>query len=152
MIRLLNTPDIGRLTACVDSSSIDMLAGLSKCPIFRMPPCFWAAAILALNDASSSENAAASTRGPRVMPSYLLFIDGLDCPSVPARFWVRFYCRTEATTVARRGMARSIAGGARNRTCRRYLCRPAERVFDLADRTAARLKTDKPEREGAQHI
>src|SRR5262249_18841170 len=82
--RLLNTPAIGRLTSCVDSSSGDMLAGLSKCPIFRMPPGFWAAAILALDDASSSENAAASTRGPRVMPSYLLFMDGLDYPSEPA--------------------------------------------------------------------
>src|SRR5215471_7027991 len=102
MTRLLNTPDIGRLTACVDSSSIDILAGLSKCPIFRMPPCFWAAAILALDDASSSENAAASTHGPRVMPSYLLFMDGLDCPSEPARFRVRFYCPTGATAVARR--------------------------------------------------
>jgi hypothetical protein len=30
MTRLLNTPDIGRLTAWVDSSSIDMLAGLAK--------------------------------------------------------------------------------------------------------------------------
>src|ERR1700730_17658262 len=30
MTRLLNTPDIGRLTAWVDSSSIDVLAGLSK--------------------------------------------------------------------------------------------------------------------------
>src|SRR6516162_3730659 len=40
--RLLKTPIIGRLTATVDSSSSDMLAGLSKCGTFRMPPCFWA--------------------------------------------------------------------------------------------------------------
>jgi len=40
MTRLLNTPDIGRLTACVDSSSIDMLAGLSKWPMWRIPPAF----------------------------------------------------------------------------------------------------------------
>src|SRR5205085_2281373 len=33
--RLLKTPIIGRFTAAVDSSSIDMLAGLSKCPILR---------------------------------------------------------------------------------------------------------------------
>src|SRR6516225_2432431 len=44
MTRLLNTPDIGRLTAIVDSSSGDMLAGLSKWPIFITPPCFCAQA------------------------------------------------------------------------------------------------------------
>src|SRR5262252_124185 len=47
MTRLLNTPDIGRLTAWVDSSRGDMLAGLSKCPVFKMPPCFWANTVLA---------------------------------------------------------------------------------------------------------
>src|SRR6516165_11848955 len=36
MTRLLNTPIIGRLVASVDSSSIDMLAGLSKLPILRI--------------------------------------------------------------------------------------------------------------------
>jgi hypothetical protein len=36
MTRLLNTPIIGRLTASVDSSSIDMLAGLSKWPILSV--------------------------------------------------------------------------------------------------------------------
>src|SRR6516225_4668230 len=152
MTRLLNTPDIGRLTACVDSSSIDMLAGLSKCPIFRIPPCLWAAAIFALDAASSSENATASTHGPRVMPSYLLFMDGLHCPSEPARFRVRLYCPTRATAVAQRGVAKSIAGGVRSCTCRRYLCPPTERVVDLADRTAACRKTDKPENEGAEHV
>jgi hypothetical protein len=35
---------IGRFTASVDSSSIDMLAGLSKWPIFRVPPDFWESA------------------------------------------------------------------------------------------------------------
>src|SRR5215471_12447055 len=53
---------------------------------------------------------------------------------------------------ARRGVARSIAGGARSRTCRRYLCRPAERIVDFADRAAARFKTDKPESESAEHV
>jgi hypothetical protein len=58
--RLLNTPDIGRLTACVDSSSIDMLVGLSKWPSLRIPPGFWANAAWAANHASDSEPAAAS--------------------------------------------------------------------------------------------
>src|SRR6516225_5954520 len=39
-----------------------------------------------------------------------------------------------------------------SRTRGRYLSRPAERLVDLADRAAARLKTDKPEGEGAQHV
>jgi hypothetical protein len=38
MTRLLNTPDIGRFTASVASSSIDMLAGLAKWPILSVPP------------------------------------------------------------------------------------------------------------------
>ena len=36
-MELLNTPIIGRLVASVDSSSIDMLAGLSKWSIFEDP-------------------------------------------------------------------------------------------------------------------
>ena len=57
MTRLLNTPIIGRLVASVDSSSIDMLAGLSKWPILRIPPCFapmpspWAATARSLSRA-----------------------------------------------------------------------------------------------------
>src|ERR1700680_921120 len=42
MTRLLNTPIIGRKDATVDSSRIDMLAGLSKCDSFRTPPGFCA--------------------------------------------------------------------------------------------------------------
>ena len=38
-------------------------------------------------------------------------MDGLEYPSDPARFRVRFYCPTGTTAVARRGVARSIAGG-----------------------------------------
>jgi hypothetical protein len=49
MTRLLKTPIIGRLTAPVASSCIDMLAGLSKCDITRIPPCFWANAAAAAN-------------------------------------------------------------------------------------------------------
>src|SRR5690242_20358692 len=60
MTRLLNTPIVGRLTATVDSSSIDMLAGLSKWPILRMPPDFCANAVP--GDKSSSAPTAASTQ------------------------------------------------------------------------------------------
>src|SRR6266851_6113687 len=42
MIRLLKTCIIGCSAARVDSSRIDMLAGLSKCDSLRMPPCFCA--------------------------------------------------------------------------------------------------------------
>jgi hypothetical protein len=94
MTRLLNTPDIGRLTACVDSSSGDMLAGLSKCPILRMPPGFWANAALAVDNASSSVAAAASARGSRVIPIYLLFNQaGLECPPSPTHLSGRLNCR-----------------------------------------------------------
>src|SRR5215472_13552090 len=51
--RLLKTPIIGRLAAAVASSCIDMLAGLSKCDILRMPPCFCANAGLATSEATS---------------------------------------------------------------------------------------------------
>src|SRR5215813_1592428 len=44
MIRLLKTCIIGCSAARVDSSRIDMLAGLSKCESLRTPPCFWASA------------------------------------------------------------------------------------------------------------
>src|SRR5690348_18459210 len=40
--RLLNTPIIGPNVEIVDSSWIDMLAGLSRCGILRMPPDFCA--------------------------------------------------------------------------------------------------------------
>src|ERR1700719_709266 len=40
--RLLNTAIIGPSETIVDSSRIDMLAGLSPCGILRMPPDFWA--------------------------------------------------------------------------------------------------------------
>src|SRR5262245_31351613 len=60
--RLLKTPIIGRLAAAVASSCNDMLAGLSKCDILRMPPCFCANAASPGDIASSSEPAAASRR------------------------------------------------------------------------------------------
>src|SRR6516165_12563610 len=77
--RLLNTPIIGRLTAAVDSSSIDMLAGLSKWPILRIPPGFCADAAV---DNSNSALAAASTRRPRFIISCLLFITRAVQPAI----------------------------------------------------------------------
>src|SRR5262249_26915317 len=44
MTRLLKTPIIGCNVAPVDSSRIDMLAGLSRCDSFRIPPAFCASA------------------------------------------------------------------------------------------------------------
>jgi hypothetical protein len=42
MTRLLKTPIIGCNVAPVDSSRIDMLAGLSRCDSLRIPPAFCA--------------------------------------------------------------------------------------------------------------
>src|SRR5208283_1908517 len=44
MTRLLKTPIIGPSANTVDSSRIDMLAGLSGSYILRIPPGFWAQA------------------------------------------------------------------------------------------------------------
>src|SRR5215468_6574678 len=80
--RLLKTPIIGRLAAAVASSCNDMLAGLSKCDILRIPPCFCANAVLA-TDTNSSAPAAASTRRSRFMVLCLLFQSvGLANPSL----------------------------------------------------------------------
>src|SRR5215510_9825225 len=70
--RLLKTPIIGRLAAAVASSCNDMLAGLSKCDILRIPPCFWADAAL-VTDTNSTAPAAASTRRSPFMVLCLLF-------------------------------------------------------------------------------
>src|SRR5436190_15465543 len=64
MTRLLKTAIIGCTAARVDSSRIDMLAGLSKCWILRTPPCFWAEAEPA---ASNSALAAAIPQNTRFM-------------------------------------------------------------------------------------
>ena len=61
--RLLKTPIIGRLTAPVASSCIDMLAGLSKCDICKTPPDFCANAAAATSRAASSALAAKHDRG-----------------------------------------------------------------------------------------
>src|ERR1700738_5021007 len=84
MTRLLKTPIIGRLTASVDSSSIDMLAGLSKWPILRIPPDFCADAIH--GDNSTSAPAAASTQRSRIIIRLLFMTPAFttgDCPRRP---------------------------------------------------------------------
>src|SRR6266567_268071 len=65
MTRLLKTPIIGRSAAVVDSSRSDMLAGLSKWEIFRMPPAFWANAAPATAITANSAPAVASTQRTR---------------------------------------------------------------------------------------
>src|ERR1700731_3242704 len=58
MTRLLNTPIIGPNVDIVDSSWIDMLAGLSRCGIRRMPPGFCAQVACGPVRASSTAAAA----------------------------------------------------------------------------------------------
>src|ERR1700724_4367842 len=67
MTRLLNTPIIGRSAAPVASSCSDMLAGLSKNEILRMPPDFCAKAASPATRASSSEPAITNPRTCRFM-------------------------------------------------------------------------------------
>jgi hypothetical protein len=62
MARLLKTPIIGCSAARVDSSRIDMLAGLSKCASLRTPPGFWANAGPPAALANSNALAAAAAR------------------------------------------------------------------------------------------
>src|SRR5437764_9695180 len=58
MTRLLNTPIIGPNVDIVDSSWIDMLAGLSRCGTRRTPPAFCAQAAGRPGRASSTAAAA----------------------------------------------------------------------------------------------
>jgi hypothetical protein len=81
--RLLNTPDIGRLTACVDSLRGNMLAGLSKCPIFKYllvfgrTPCW---------QPTTQATANPLLRARADSAHSLLFNDaGLQGPTLPAR-------------------------------------------------------------------
>jgi len=62
MTRLLNTPIIGPRAAIVDSSWIDMLAGLSPEGIRKMPPGFWAKAVPLSHRLASNSPAAAKLR------------------------------------------------------------------------------------------
>src|SRR4029077_337307 len=65
--RLLNTPIIVPWPAIVASSWIDMLAGLSKKYIFRMPPDFWASAGVATTVTASAKAAAFHQRTNCIM-------------------------------------------------------------------------------------
>src|SRR5438067_13288689 len=71
MTRLLKIPIIGRFTAAVDSSRIDMLAGLSKWPILKVPPDCWAAAPWARDNATSNGPAVAKPPRRRFISVYL---------------------------------------------------------------------------------
>src|SRR4029450_3214486 len=81
--RLLNTPIIGSTTEIVPSSWIDMLAGLSRWVMRRMPPCFWAEAPA---KGAMSRNARTTNRthdnATRLIIGFLLttrpaFLDGI---------------------------------------------------------------------------
>src|SRR5262249_14369370 len=67
MTRLLNTPIIGRKAAPVASSCSDMLAGLSKNEILRMPPAFWANAPSAVASAITIAATVAAARSFQIM-------------------------------------------------------------------------------------
>jgi hypothetical protein len=62
MTRLLKTPITGCKAARVDSSRIDIEAGLSKCDSLRMPPGFCASAALPAPSPSSNAAAVATPR------------------------------------------------------------------------------------------
>src|SRR5208283_845785 len=63
MTRLLKTPIAGRNAAPVASSCSDRLAGLSKNEILRMPPAFWAQAMLEQQRAINSPPTIPNARG-----------------------------------------------------------------------------------------
>src|SRR6202158_3080507 len=71
--RLLKTPIIGRNAAPVASSCSDMLAGLSKNEILRMPPDFCADALVAAPSASSNGLTTTSPSKVRFMTVLPLF-------------------------------------------------------------------------------
>src|ERR1700730_9317606 len=66
-MRLLNTPIVGITAAIVDSSWIDMLAGLAKSGICKMPPGFCARAGPTKATAKPNPPAAKKTRNARVV-------------------------------------------------------------------------------------
>src|SRR5713101_1242553 len=71
MTRLLKIPIAGCRAARVDSSRMDMLAGLSKCESLRIPPCFGASVGEATNMVISIPPAAAKARKSRLIFSSL---------------------------------------------------------------------------------
>ena len=76
----MNTPIVGITAVIVDSSWIDMLAGLAKSGICKMPPDFCANAVPVRRGATSSP-AAKYTRSLRII--------GRRPPSAPARGSIR---------------------------------------------------------------
>src|SRR4029077_19239996 len=64
MTRLLKTPIIGRTAAAVASSCSDMLAGLSKCEMLRVPPGFCAEAVVQGDKAQGASNKEPATASP----------------------------------------------------------------------------------------
>src|SRR5215472_7909204 len=74
---------------------------------------------------------------------------GLQTPARAARLRVGVYRNSDSSDylTARPEVSGSVAGGARRRTRPRGSDRPAERVADLGDRSAARFKADEPEGE-----
>src|SRR5438105_11726476 len=79
-------PDIARLTACVDSSSSDMLAGLAKWPVFSVPPDCWATAPGAKHRPTSSDPAAVRTPERHVISIHLPGSLRHRCVAMP-RLW-----------------------------------------------------------------
>src|SRR6516162_11899182 len=102
MTRLLKTPIIGRSVAIVDSSMIDMLAGLANQPTLRIPPAFWANAPSTANNRRDSEAPATSARRSRFIPIGLLFKGaGLENPLLHP-------CWPVYRALRQRGSARSL--------------------------------------------
>src|SRR5260370_33844574 len=124
MTRLLKTPIIGRLTAPVASSSIDMLAGLSKCDIVSTPPAFCATAVGAALSASHNAPAAANPLGGLFISVYLPPSSGFarDARTPEDPCCTRSFTEARAPVadaagynlVAERAIARRQAGGARS--------------------------------------
>src|SRR3984893_4055317 len=94
---VIENPIIGRSAAAVDSSRSDMLAGLSKWEILRIPPVFWAKAASAAVSASDSTPAAASTRRSRFISNLLFEDTGLSPPLHPC--WPVYWALAQGTAL-----------------------------------------------------
>src|SRR5438067_12984245 len=73
MTRLLKTAIIGRCAKAVDSSRMDIEAGLSGLNIRRTPPGFWAWTALAVPNTASKASDAISRRSLGVMTRLLRY-------------------------------------------------------------------------------
>src|SRR6266700_2064949 len=104
MTRLLKIPIVGPCDAPVASSSIDMLGGLSKSYILRMPPAFCANAASPAAAASSNAAAAASPR---------------RCPPIfcSSPFQRAFLAPTTARLARQRSRGAAAPPGARHSSC-----------------------------------